>query len=114
MGYSIQSFLGGQPLHPWPSVPKAVPHTAPGKPPFIQPGHIFVAGTNGWNPYMPYYAGDDGLVMKEAIEERLLEIAEDEKRAKLKAERDAEKARLEAERLKREAKLAKVKAQRKQ
>ena len=61
-GGSIGCMLGGQAMHPCPV------NNSEDK--YIPKGHIFVAGNNGFNPYLPWFAGDDGFVEEEFVADR--------------------------------------------
>lgn len=53
-GGSIAEVLGGQCQHPFPKISKANA--------FLNEGDSFIAGNNGFNPYLPPYARADGFV----------------------------------------------------
>ena len=61
-GGSIGCVLGGQLMHPFPT------NNSDGK--HIPKGFIFIAGNNGFNPYLPWYAGDDGFVEEFFVAEK--------------------------------------------
>lgn len=56
-GGSIVEVLGGQSQHPFPKISK------PNE--FLKKGDSFIAGNNGFNPYLPPYARADGFVEAE-------------------------------------------------
>ena len=61
--YSIQTVLGGSPMEPFPIATEDVP-------PFLRQGDCFVAGSSGWCPFAPSFAGDKGVI-EMCVEERI-------------------------------------------